>query len=397
MLSAHSRLSCGPETSFFAALSKQSTDNLLQEAAWPERAVEFLYSIRLGGEPIPDRFGLDRQQIATYLSESGPSVSAILEALTDQFRLAQGKERWVEKSPIHLLHTTAIRRYFPASPIVRIVRDARDVALSLLKVPWGPDSYPSGLLYWRRFEHGSARFFDSSKHHTWSLRYEDLVRDPETQLRGICGYLDEEYEASMLDFAETSAGLRMNNETWKGNVGRQLDSSRAEVWRTTLSASQKELATALVEDRLRIYDYPTIGEGRVNDRYLFLQPTTEEVEGFETTLESQFGNGARCWPFRRFETPDALLLLGHPEENGWLGQGRMTRLLRTFEIGGRLVIARLTGRPVLWKVQRILSSSQGFCEGFLRSIAGILRIRPTLEPGSGEDPEQSQHTSRRAS
>lgn len=54
MLSSHSRLSCGPETFFFHALDKRPSQELLHPQHWPERAVEFLFSIHDERQPVPE-------------------------------------------------------------------------------------------------------------------------------------------------------------------------------------------------------------------------------------------------------------------------------------------------------------------------------------------------------
>jgi hypothetical protein len=61
----------------------------------------------------------------------------MLESLAATSASAAGKARWVEKTPNHLLYLEEIRRYYPSAFILRIVRDPRDVALSLTGVPFG--------------------------------------------------------------------------------------------------------------------------------------------------------------------------------------------------------------------------------------------------------------------
>src|SRR5262249_35614363 len=145
LLGAHSRLSCSPESAFFAKLSKSNIDELLDSSHWPVRALDFLYSIRIGDVPVPDRYAIPREALISYLKSRRPSPPAMLEALTQQYMIAVGKRRWVEKTPKHLVHASMIRRYYPHSPIIRIVRDPRDLALSLMSVPFGTNTFLGGL------------------------------------------------------------------------------------------------------------------------------------------------------------------------------------------------------------------------------------------------------------
>ena len=134
MLSAHSRLDCGPESRFFARfrhLDQRARDRILDPLTWPRPAVDFIASLRNQGHPINELFDLTLPEIGTYLAGRQPSVAAMLASLTELHAHRAGKARWVEKTPRHLLMTGTLRELWPDARIVRIVRDPRDVALSL--------------------------------------------------------------------------------------------------------------------------------------------------------------------------------------------------------------------------------------------------------------------------
>ena len=149
MLSAHSRLDCGPESRFFARyrhLDQQARARILDGATWPRPAVDFIASLRNQGHPIPELFGLTLPEIGSFLSEREPSPAAMLESLTVLHARKAGKARWVEKTPRHLLMTDTLRAHWPDAYIVRIVRDPRDVALSLTRMPFAKDSVVGNLV-----------------------------------------------------------------------------------------------------------------------------------------------------------------------------------------------------------------------------------------------------------
>src|SRR5262249_48267314 len=156
LLGAHSRMICGPETEFFTGLQIANQGNRLCRAAtWPEAAADYLFSI-VHEKPIPEYYGITRDEITAFLRRSRRSPRAILESLTETYMKRHGKQRWVEKTPTHLVHLRELRRCYPDAPVVRILRDPRDVALSMLKVPWGPSSLSAGVLQWRWFDELSA-------------------------------------------------------------------------------------------------------------------------------------------------------------------------------------------------------------------------------------------------
>ena len=129
MLSAHSRLDCGPESRFFARyrhLDERARNRILDPHTWPRPAVDFIASLRNQDHPITELFDLTLPEIGTYLSGRQPSVAAMLEALTDLHAHRAGAARWVEKTPRHLLTTHTLRALWPEARSVRGVRDPRD-------------------------------------------------------------------------------------------------------------------------------------------------------------------------------------------------------------------------------------------------------------------------------
>ena len=69
MLSAHTRLDCGPESRFFARyrhLDARARERLLDPMTWPRPAVDFIASLRNQGHPITELFGLTLPDIGTF-------------------------------------------------------------------------------------------------------------------------------------------------------------------------------------------------------------------------------------------------------------------------------------------------------------------------------------------
>ena len=95
----------------------------------------------------------------------------------------RGKQRWVEKTPTHLVYLHEVRRHYPHAPIVRIVRDPRDVALSLLNVAMGSIELHGRDLAVALCRRSQRLFFEADRN-SLTLRSEDLVVNPEGELEG---------------------------------------------------------------------------------------------------------------------------------------------------------------------------------------------------------------------
>ena len=130
---------------------------------------------------------------------------------------APGGARWVEKTPRHLEVPELIAGTWPGARIVRIVRDPRDAAVSLTRVPFGTPSLLTNLSVLARMNEAGAAFFRTSPQ-ALTLRYEDLVAEPERELRRLCAFVGEDYDPAMIDDREESGRVAAEHEWWKGDA-----------------------------------------------------------------------------------------------------------------------------------------------------------------------------------
>jgi hypothetical protein len=283
-----------------------------------------------------------RAEIVEFLRRRERSPRAILESLTETYMRRYGKQRWVEKTPTHLIYTRAIRRHYPDAPIVRIVRDPRNVALSMLKVPWGPRSYAAAILLWQHFDEASARFFATDRR-TLTLRFEDLVRDPEVEVHRLCRFIGEEFEPGMLDTSRSLAQVNRTQEPWKQKVGEPIDSARVGVWHRETTAEQQVQAEAIVGDRLRAYGYPASREFPRYVRVINLGILAD----FPALAEHLLDGATRFWPAYPGERPRMRIFMGDPCQQGWFGSRRSQRITRVLEVGAA-ARALTRGIPLIW-------------------------------------------------
>lgn len=369
MLAAHSRLSCGPETHIFRWLPKADIAQICSKENWPALAVDFVHSLShpiRGSDPvyIIDKYQIEIQQIRDYLEKNEPSVASLLASITEPYRLRMGKARWIEKTPNHLEHVHLIRKYFPRSPIVRIVRDPRDVALSLTKVPWGMETFLEGLLHWKRLDETSYRFFAIDSN-SYTLRFEDLILSPESELSHLCQFLGEEFEEEMLDTADTGKQLNSRNAVWKDKVRQPVDVSRISVWRNELTKQENQLAEAIVGDRLEAYGYPR------EEAFLHLTniyPTYSLITEYATDIQQIAAKGIRFWRTQSNEIPTARVYLGNPGDDIWLSGRRIDKVARTLVIAQDIVRTKLLSKPLFWIPKSGKEEWSGWCAFVLKRL-----------------------------
>jgi hypothetical protein len=88
---------------------------------------------RLPRRPRPDLVGPSRE---------------LVKALFDPIAVEQGAPRWVEMSPRNAQFAPELLRLFPEMKLVYSVRDGRDVACSLVRLPFGPENVLAALARW---------------------------------------------------------------------------------------------------------------------------------------------------------------------------------------------------------------------------------------------------------
>ncbi len=126
--------------------------------------------------------------------------------------LLRGKTRLVEKTPRHVLKIDRIREVAPGAKVIIMVRDGRDVAASIFK---RFDDLDAGVDRWIDSNEIARREQNSGD--AIVVRYEDLVQDPEGQLRKICAFIDLPYSPEMLNYHQSKRMWFGVNEFKKGS------------------------------------------------------------------------------------------------------------------------------------------------------------------------------------
>lgn len=162
------------------------------------------------------RLGLTAEETVACVPSGQVPYAELVRRLFDAHGRHEGKALVGEKSPGYVRHLPTLHHLWPAARIVHLVRDGRDVYVSLLhwraeKVArtigrfstWETDAAITAGLWWEwqvrlgleaRDRLGGARFHQ--------LHYEDLVADPAGECERLCRFLGLPYDESMVRFHE---------------------------------------------------------------------------------------------------------------------------------------------------------------------------------------------------
>jgi hypothetical protein len=119
----------------------------------------------------------------------------------DGITLAQGMDRWIEATPIHVLHLHAIRRAVPKALFVHVIRDGRDCALShtgqrwVPTLPWDRERRLGvAALYWEWMLRAGRAYGRVDPAGYCELRFEDLIADPRATLDRLGRFIDHDLD-----------------------------------------------------------------------------------------------------------------------------------------------------------------------------------------------------------
>lgn len=109
--------------------------------------------------------------------------------------LLKGKSFIVEKTPRHIEVLDRVKEKAPNTKIIFVVRDGRDVSASLYK---RFENEAESVERWIAANEAVIAAEDDPN--TVVVRYEDLVVQPEAELRRLCGFLKVEFSPDMLEY-----------------------------------------------------------------------------------------------------------------------------------------------------------------------------------------------------
>jgi sulfotransferase family protein len=161
-------------------------------------------------------WGITPDDVKPRLHEGMPTSEAIA-AIFETYAERHGKPRWGDKTPLYMQQLPLLERLFPDAIWIHLVRDGRDAGLSFLELPEGfagktwaqPRTVPQFAARWRTEILAARRLGRRAGGRYLELRYEDLVAEPERELRGVCEHASVPWEAGMLDHTRVSDTANM--------------------------------------------------------------------------------------------------------------------------------------------------------------------------------------------
>ncbi|MBX3020563.1 MAG: sulfotransferase [Bdellovibrionales bacterium] len=198
---------------------------------------------------------LNKQRI--FNETKSRDLYSVYAAVYEQYREHSGKARWGCKSTFMINHVADILEHHARPQFIHLVRDVRDVAVSARRSVFCHYHPYFVAKLWSEEQNKAAYWQSQLPEDTWfTLRYEDLIQQPETMMKEVCGFLGTPYSSDLLKFFDKPAARELSrlSRSWE-NVGRPVLKDNSAKYRKHLSHKDIRLIESVANAPMHHYGY----------------------------------------------------------------------------------------------------------------------------------------------
>lgn len=126
-----------------------------------------------------------------------------------------------DSTPVNMMHSDQIKKLLPEARFINVIRDGRDVALSITKERWGPNDPYVGLKWWaHRILKSAEALAKVDKNAVYEFRIEDLVvHSRDNSYKNILNFLELDDAPEIHEyFREKMSTERLHIGRWRTEV-----------------------------------------------------------------------------------------------------------------------------------------------------------------------------------
>lgn len=221
------------------------------------------------------RSGLDGEALTAKVLDDCRTGGDFIRITMNEITRRQSATRWAVYDPDNVLHVARVKRDIPEALFIHIIRDGRDIALSLKTMggfkpmPWdrGERSLLATAAYWRWMVRRGHKNGQNLPNDYIEVRYEDLVVNPRQTLARLSDFLDHDLDFDRIQ-GSALGRLRESNSSFRGMGGEEMTSPVGR-WKQRLCAEEVAGIEALVGDCL------------LENGYELTAPEAERRAGFQ--------------------------------------------------------------------------------------------------------------------
>ena len=205
---------------------------------------------------LSEFFKIPQSEMDDIVTRSSTNYE-FLDRLMTKFTLAQGKSRWIEKTPGNIAHLDLIYDGWPDAQFIHVIREPLDILASFKEAKrydW-VEAFPE--LWSNYLGRGAAlaRSLSLGPTQLMELRYEKLILEPEQTMRDVLAFLDVDwapetsrYSGQSQDY-DTVLAVTGKASTTLRRLSTPLTDERLGIRNALISSSEAEFIRASIVEK----------------------------------------------------------------------------------------------------------------------------------------------------
>lgn len=257
LLDRHSSVAVPPETFFFHVFSGLSRQREKPDYEW------------LVSQYLDDSYmtamKLDRAKVLQRLYAYNSDHASFFRSALEEYAAVHNKSIIGEKTATHIKWIDTIFQWYPNAKVIWIVRDGRDVAMALMRL--FHKNLRTHCCTWRMSVELGLKFEQKYSNKIHKIRFEDLITNPQSELKNLGNFLGINYQERMLDTQVYSKAVPENELFYKERALKPIDCSRIGEWKRSATPQQVHLMHSVMGQSLQQLGYENdFDYGSISDR-----------------------------------------------------------------------------------------------------------------------------------
>lgn len=195
------------------------------------------------------------------------SYRQVVSRIYEEWASKENKPRWGDKTPHYMTKIPVLLEIFPSAKIIHIYRDGRDVALSWLRVRFGPRNLFTAARGWKAMVSAGRRAGAALSQETYlEVRYESLLSNATGTMKQVCAFVGEPFTDAVLRPSPLKTESRhapiIGAQRPRRPPSSEIASANMEKWKRGMSIPDRILFESIAGDLLETLGYKTEGATR---------------------------------------------------------------------------------------------------------------------------------------